>query len=529
MDDSRPSPVELVPALGVALLLATGAWVALRAVAWNADFFHDDAYITLRYAQNWLAGNGVGWNPGDRVEGYTNFLQLLLATGLGAAGVDLVRAARCIGAAAWLGLAVLGAVRVRRAGPWAAIPVVWVGASIPLIAWVFGGLEAPLVALWLTAGALTLQDALQGAQPLDARRVRGGLAAAGAAFGLALLTRPDAVLFLVPAIVVVGWAAPRRNRAAALAALLLPVVALVLPWLAFKLLYYGSLLPNTWWVKGADPSGWRLAGGLRYLGALAIAPPFPLLWLAAGGLRAWGAGRLDRADVFGLTALSLQLAFVAYVGGDQMPLFRLGVPMLPVAVWLAFRLWLPDLRRLGPSGGALAWGVASGLVALPLVWPTLAGPHRNATSFVGAAVGRYVADAWRPGSLVALNTAGSTPYHAPGLRYLDMLGLNDAHIARRPIERIRIAGQRLPGHAKGDGDYVLDQQPDYIVLGPAAGVPASHPWFLSDLEIAADPRFARDYVLRRAILDVRGLPEHRAFDETRDGSLLFTWYERLRR
>ncbi|RME21481.1 MAG: hypothetical protein D6798_18055, partial [Deltaproteobacteria bacterium] len=38
----------------------------------------DDAYITFRYADNLVAGHGIVFNPGERVEGYTNFLWLLL-------------------------------------------------------------------------------------------------------------------------------------------------------------------------------------------------------------------------------------------------------------------------------------------------------------------------------------------------------------------------------------------------------------------------------------------------------------------
>ena len=49
----------------------------------NRMFYHDDAFITLRYARNFLAGDGLVWNPGEAVQGYTNFLFLL---GVGAVG-----------------------------------------------------------------------------------------------------------------------------------------------------------------------------------------------------------------------------------------------------------------------------------------------------------------------------------------------------------------------------------------------------------------------------------------------------------
>src|SRR5689334_12867356 len=44
--------------------------------AWGTD----DAYISYRYAQNLVAGQGLVFNPGERVEGYSNLLYVLLLT-----------------------------------------------------------------------------------------------------------------------------------------------------------------------------------------------------------------------------------------------------------------------------------------------------------------------------------------------------------------------------------------------------------------------------------------------------------------
>src|SRR5215217_8859146 len=38
----------------------------------------DDALISMRYAYNLSHGSGLVWNPGEYVEGYTNFLMTLL-------------------------------------------------------------------------------------------------------------------------------------------------------------------------------------------------------------------------------------------------------------------------------------------------------------------------------------------------------------------------------------------------------------------------------------------------------------------
>ena len=46
--------------------------------AWELKWIADDAFISFRYAENLLAGNGLVLNPGEYVEGYTNFLWLML-------------------------------------------------------------------------------------------------------------------------------------------------------------------------------------------------------------------------------------------------------------------------------------------------------------------------------------------------------------------------------------------------------------------------------------------------------------------
>jgi len=64
----------------------------------------EDALITFRYAQNIADGNGPVFNPGERVEGYTNFLWLvLIALPRAAFGADIETAAVVFGILAALG------------------------------------------------------------------------------------------------------------------------------------------------------------------------------------------------------------------------------------------------------------------------------------------------------------------------------------------------------------------------------------------------------------------------------------------
>ena len=83
-------------------------WVALALLglclaghALHYDYVVDDAFISFRYAQNFLQGHGLVYNPGERVEGYTNFLWVLLVALGMVAGADPAPPARFLTIASW--------------------------------------------------------------------------------------------------------------------------------------------------------------------------------------------------------------------------------------------------------------------------------------------------------------------------------------------------------------------------------------------------------------------------------------------
>lgn len=118
----------------------------------------------------------------------------------------------------------------------------------------------------------------------------------------------------------------------------------------------------------------------------------------------------------------------------------------------------------------------------------------DAAMGVGRAVGMWLRDHVPADTVIALNSAGATPYFS-GLRTVDMLGLTDDTIARSPKVAVP---EGLPpaasavGHRSANGAYVLAQAPDLVILGPAAG--STEASFLSDWQLLAQPDFKRDYV-----------------------------------
>ena len=100
---SAPRSPALSRGLLAAGLLATLALLlAHAAVYW---FLTDDAFISFRYARNLRLGHGLVFNPGrDRVEGYTNFLWVLLLAGCDALGLPPESTASLLSLAATVAL-----------------------------------------------------------------------------------------------------------------------------------------------------------------------------------------------------------------------------------------------------------------------------------------------------------------------------------------------------------------------------------------------------------------------------------------
>ena len=486
----------------------------------NRDFYDDDAYITLRYARNFIDGLGIVWNPGERVQGYTNFLHLILVALLGRLGMDLVSASQLIGWAAYVGLVACVAWFARglendeRVPVWH-VPVILVASSTPLLVWVLGGLEGVLCAFLVTAGCLLVVVAAGSA------RSRRLYALGGLVLGLAYLTRQDAAIFSVAAGAYLCWLIFRRRAGLVdLIVLAASSAAVILPYTFWQFSYYGDIVPITFYAKAGIPEWIKIRFGAGYLLKYLLEPPFlalimSFLLVAALLKRRWNA----QLSFLSISVYAYLLYLLVGAGGDHMPALRLALPVIPLTC-VVLVLLLPRVFDLSnPKIVNYITFLALVLASFQLVDPQLNPTLGDSPALVGTVVGKYIATAWPAGSVVALNTAGSTPYFAGANIYIDMLGLNDPTIARRQIEALSVPGQWLPGHMKGDGAYVLSREPDYIIIGPAQGSLATNPFFLSDAELVTDPRFLQGYALVQVSLDDTGRADPA-------GRTLFTYYKR---
>jgi len=345
---------------------------------------------------------------------------------------------------------------------------------------------------------------------------------AGLAFAAAGLTRPDAYLFVVSAglVLLIATEAPFRGRLERFGCLIVGPAVSFAAHTGWSLYYYGAFFPNTFYAKVGVPLDLRLSLGFfyvlqsaRYIPALLCAVVLAVLWRAAI--------RRSPAALSLAAGCLLYVLYAVWAGGDHMQGARFLLPALPLAALLVVVVLTELSSRVALQK---AVGVLVALVSV-LGAVSYRGHPMDAAAFVGTIVGRHINVTWPAGALVALNTAGSTPYFAERLRFIDMLGLTDPVIAKRDNLPLKLPSQKWPGHAKGDGAYVLARQPDYIIIGPAEGSPVNAPMFLSDLELGALPEFHRCYALHHEAIDYD--PAFAIKGPRKPRPLIFSYYQRI--
>lgn len=463
--------------LGVALALILGIAVATR-LAWLCD----DAFISFRYADNLVHGLGLVYNAGERVEGYSNFLWTLgIALGM-RLGVGPEVWSVVWGVAFYAATIALLCALPRLTTPGARAPL-----ALPL-----AGLLAAAHrdwSLYATSGLetscftflVTLGYALAAAHSTPAWT-------SGLVVALAALTRPDGIVFVPIFMLYMVLARPLRVRSGLEFAG--AFLALWLPYLIWKLRYYGDLFPNTYYAKSAALAWW--SQGWIYVRlyfekywALALAIPLGLAaWIsqrAAGSssvVRS-GAGRPDAIPVRsgggalpGTVALAGALAigftlYVMRVGGDFM-YARFLIPATPfyllvlewaVARLLAGRPWI----ELTANAGLVA-----GLALTPYPFSGWQAGVVNERDFYkpevveirrgqAATLRRYFAEV--PVRIAIVGGQAMLAYYArPEVAIEAVTGLTDRWIAHQPLaQRGRVGHEKL-----APVSYLLSRRVDFV-------------------------------------------------------------------
>lgn len=471
----RPARIDTALA---AVAVGYAVLALARAPAWTVD----DAFIVVRYAANAVDHGRLAMNlDGDRVEGFTSVVAMLIAVVAKAAGVDAIAATRACGAAAYVAipLVVVRLARTLELPPGAGGAVAIVGAAMAEHAThALSGLETELFVLATLLGALafawSLRDVARSVVPL------------GLACTFAALVRPEGLAcaaFL--AIAIARRRFDRRALAAAGASFVLPLAVVV----AARLAYFHDVVPNTFHAK----SGGLGTLHLRSLVALTVdAFAAPAIACAAVVASARLAGSTTRAlpdhartvvlaslAVLGVNVLA-HLRFVPVMDYGRRFAFH-GLAYVIVAALAVIAIGVRAAQtapaRVLVALGVLA-GASSGIARAP------AEARRSAAyetmmrlRYVPAA--RWIEAQTPPDATIAVYPdAGLIPLET-GRRTIDFGRLNDRFLARTDDPAAVAA-------------YFFERAPDVLV---ATEQPDGALFDAGATAIVADPRFAARYRL----------------------------------
>ena len=429
-------------------ILIACALSALLLVTMRTAWVSDQAYMTIRTADQIRAGSGPRWNVDERVQVAAHPLWLGAMTAARAVTGEAYFSSLALGAGMSLLAAGLLLFRARTLVV-AGLTATMLISSKAFVEYSTSGLENPLSAVLLVLAVPLVLGSYQSSRQVGALGVIGALA---------LLTDPAngawVAPFLIRAVRLTGWAVSLRVLAVAMS----PLIA----WLVFAQVYYGTVLPGpmvSWLFSGRSISECT-AQGLAYLMNSLANDPVTLFTILLAIAVAWL--RRVPGGVVVAAGLIASLATVVLVGGDGMsgrmmtgpfvlavvflsgqppiaPSWAWGAPFLLVVglgqLGSAYPVWsnssfgprpgeadltpgIADARRtMYPDTGLLRWNAHTALLD-PL-------PARAAAAVTG---GKRV--------IVADTNAGTLAYYAGRhVHVIDRSGAADPLLARLPIER----------------------------------------------------------------------------------------------
>lgn len=342
------SNADLTALICIAIGVRLSVWLLTERV-W------EDALITVTHARNALDGLGLVHHPGDgTTHGFTSALSVLIplasdtivrdsdlvamrVLSIVAAVVTLVYAHRVcnlLGISRWPTLFILG----------------YLALDQNHVFYGMAGMETQVAVAILLAGVFHV--------------MAGHPTRSGVAIGLAMLARPDFILWAICGVAGFGILARRR-------ALIVCAVAavLVLPWVLFTTVYYGSPIPHTILAKSA-----------AYL-------PVPAPGGGVGGLVAWA---FDQASGNYVTLLRSFTPFYENTFVVAAPIaFPIALLVAVVVFGLAARggIALASSRRAWPLLAFAGLYAAYRLVFLPAVYGDWYAPPFTAIMVILTGVG----------------------------------------------------------------------------------------------------------------------------------------------
>jgi arabinofuranosyltransferase len=483
--------------------------------------YEDDAYILLKYSRNIVNGCGFVWNCGEKpVEGFTSFLfQMILVITEKLGWTSPLRSG-------WLGIffstitLIIVWKLTRFLGDQQIITdLITIGGLVisPIfMKWTTSGLDTPLYSCLVVSLAFCYLLYKQGkCSPIIV----------GFIFFLIALARPEGII-MVALTLLFDFCLKlyRREKLSSFFVMVWFFLIFFLPYYAWRWHVFEYPFPNTYYAKTG--AGFvQFIGGLTYVGK-SMVNIFPIalipviIFLAVNGL--FKSHSIDFDWFFICLQIVTSLGVVIINGGDHFAEARFIVPTLPLILIL---MSAGISRLMTRKTTSQLWHIACVvfIVLVTINWCAKSSKlvisiinnfqNRNISRILAAdssslqyyvpwgygfiKMGMTLHDIARSDQSIACVPIGAIGYYSE-IRVIDMVGIVNSVIAHEPFDPKYTATWR-PGHDKGDGTYILSQQPDYIqLIDRLTSIPLSEPdksamTYKSIVEIWNSPEFHNNY------------------------------------
>lgn len=486
----------------------------------------DDSFITYRYSKKLAEGNGIIWNIGEKpVEGYTNFSWMILNALVIKLGVNPLLFSKFFSFLIHLIVVLIFFFFASKI--FNSILLRFFTAFIIAVTPILGfyaqsGMETLLFTFLTTLALLSYINWIY-------YKKYHYLFFASLFCSFAALTRPEGLGVFIIILLYQSYETIKNksNIKMVFNYLLIPFMVIFIPYFIWRLSYFGYILPNTYYAKHTGSTIGEYFGGLLYLSS-AIMHYFAvsitvivvtLFYLPLNNI-------LEETPLKIKQALSLILfvfisfsLYILFVGGDDIsafPSYRLILPIIPITFW-GMSLALSNLfTRTNRFNRVILILIFTFLILinqfadfnriLRYTFPKINNQANSAElikKFFSIdkneiikkdTISNWLENKVNTDDYIAIPWAGRVSYHT-NCKIIDMLGLNDIHIAHLPKKQKGI-------DVKMDADYIISKKPKYIFINVNKAFPLGKitfeqagGWKLGDKELLEKLNVNKDYQL----------------------------------
>lgn len=218
------------------------------------NFTAEDAYITYRYAENWVNKGSLVYNEGEPINAMTSPLHAILSAGVFYITGHTVVGNKIVALLLLFFSSLLVWDRFRNHPALQLLAIILMVMPPSVLLWTVGGLETPIL-LFLATLAAFLADRTP---PFSLTLLLVTFLLAGLGF----LTRYDSILFFTPVLL---YMASKARSIKHIVIALFGAAVLPAAWLSFSMLYYGDLLPTSFYVKTPEANAGHLILNGQYI------------------------------------------------------------------------------------------------------------------------------------------------------------------------------------------------------------------------------------------------------------------------